>query len=77
MLTVLSKNDTYIYASSFSQKTGFDISCKLSLEETVCMKCQTLFPEKKNQKNSGKYNLLKILPSMLSVKTVHYTFNSQ
>ena len=24
----------------FSQKTGFDISCKLSPNETICMKCQ-------------------------------------
>ena len=29
------------------QKTGFDISCKLSSKETVCMKCQTLFSEEK------------------------------
>ena len=27
----------------FSQKTGFDISCKLSPFETICMKCQILF----------------------------------
>ena len=28
--------------SFFSQKTGFDISCKLSPLETICMKCQNL-----------------------------------
>ena len=53
------------YFSYFSQKIGFDISCKLSLggslhemsnpilkksEETVCMKCQILFSGK-NKKN--------------------------
>ena len=27
----------------FPQKTDFDISCKLSPMETVCMKCQSLF----------------------------------
>ena len=27
----------------FSQKIGFDILCKLSPEQTVCMKCQSLF----------------------------------
>ena len=31
------------YFSYFSQKTGFDISCKLSPVETICMKCQVLF----------------------------------
>ena len=38
------------YFSFFSQKTGFDISCKLSPLETICMKCQILFPGK-NKKN--------------------------
>ena len=33
--------------SYFSQKTEFEISCKL---ETICMKCQILF-SKKNKKN--------------------------
>ena len=36
--------------SLFSQKTGFDISCKLSPKETICMKCQILFSGK-NKKN--------------------------
>ena len=31
------------YFSYFPQKTGFDISCKLSPLETICMKCQTCF----------------------------------
>ena len=30
----------------FSQKIGFDLSCKLSPEETICMKCQILFSGK-------------------------------
>ena len=30
----------------FSQKTGFDILCKLSPLETICMKCHILFPGK-------------------------------
>ena len=30
----------------FFQKTGFDISCKLSPVETICMKCQILFSGK-------------------------------
>ena len=32
------------------QKTGFNISRKLSLKETICMKCQTLFSAKKSEK---------------------------
>ena len=31
---------------NFSQTEGFDISCKLTPEETVCMKCQNLFSGK-------------------------------
>ena len=34
-----------ILFSYLFQNTGFDISCKLSHKETVCMKCQTLFSE--------------------------------
>ena len=36
-----------IFFSDLLQKTGFDISCKLS-PETVCMKCLILFSEKKS-----------------------------
>ena len=48
----------------FSQKTGFDISCKLSPLETICMKCQILFSGK------NKNNMLSadFLPRMLSIK---------
>ena len=34
----------------FPSKIGFDISCKLSPQETICMKCQCLFSGK-NKKN--------------------------
>ena len=34
------------FFSNLLKKTGFDISCKLSPKETVCMKCQILFSEK-------------------------------
>ena len=34
----------------FFHKTGFDISCKLSPLETICMKCQILFCGKKKRK---------------------------
>ena len=32
-----------IFFLTFFQKTAFDISCKLSPMETICMKCQILF----------------------------------
>ena len=38
------------FFSYFSWKTGFDVSCKLSPKETICMKCQNLFSGK-NKKN--------------------------
>ena len=36
----------YLTMSYFSQKTGFDISCKLSPFESICTKCQELFSGK-------------------------------
>ena len=59
------------YFSYFSQKTAFDISCKLSPMETICMKCQILFSGK-NKKNISLCRLLKILPS---VATEHITWH--
>ena len=47
--------------SYFSQKTGFDISCKF------CMKCQILFSGK-NKKNISLCSLLKILSRVLSFR---------
>ena len=38
-----SADDKLMIIFLFSQKTGFDISCKLSPMETICMKCQILF----------------------------------
>ena len=32
----ISTDDNLIFFSYFSQKTGFNISCKLSLSETIC-----------------------------------------
>ena len=33
----------------FPQKIGFDISCKLSPQKTVCVKCQNQFLGKSNK----------------------------
>ena len=37
---IYSADNILKYLSYFSEKTGFDISCKLSPLETICMKCQ-------------------------------------
>ena len=50
------------------KKTGFNISCKLSPMETICIKCEILFT-RKNKKNISKCLLLKILPRLLSVNS--------
>ena len=39
------------FSDFFPQKTGFDISCKLSPMETICMYCQTPF-SRKDKKNT-------------------------
>ena len=66
-----SADDKVVIIFLFSQETGVDISCKLSLKETVCMKCQILFPGE-NKKNISKCHLLKILPKVLSIKSLGY-----
>ena len=61
--------------SYFSPKTGFDISCKLSPVETICMKFQILF-FCKNKNNISKYCHLKVLPRMLSINSFSATGNN-
>ena len=45
-----SRRQTGDLFSYFSYKIGSDTSCKLSPNETICMKCQILF-SKNNKKN--------------------------
>ena len=52
-------------------KIGFDILCKLSPKETICMKCQILF-SRKNKKNISKCHLLLFVPSMWSIKATSH-----
>ena len=56
-----------IFFSYFSQKTGFDISCKLCRMETICMKCQILFSGK-NKKNITNLSSAKLIKRVLKVK---------
>ena len=52
---------------AYSADDKLIISYKLSLMETVCMKCQILFSGK-NKGNISKCHLLKFLPRVLKVK---------
>ena len=56
---IFSRQHFEIFFLIFSQKTGFDISCKLS---TICMKCQILF--------SGKNKNIISLPSAENAQRV-------
>ena len=67
MLSTPSKNsadDILNCFSYFSQKTGFDISCKLSPLETICMKCQILFSRK------NKKTIINLLSAELAQRVV-------
>ena len=61
------------YFSFVSQKTGFDISCKLSPMETICIKCQIQFFGK-NKKNI--INLLSAECDHRVVKVINYFSNT-
>ena len=65
----ISADDNLKYLFSyFPHNIGFDISCKLSPKETICMKCQSLF--------SGKIRKIFICPAELYhgvVKAFLYT----
>ena len=54
----------------FSQAIEFDVSCKLSPQETICMKCQSLFSGGKSKKIFQSV-VCWFLPSMLSVNMRH------
>ena len=77
MLTLwayLADNKLMIF-SFFSQKIGFDISCKLSPEETICMKCQSLYTVKIETNISKCRLLIFFLPRMQSVRLVIIRFS--
>ena len=54
----------------FSQKTRFDISCKLSPMETVCMKYQILFSGENEKKKNHQYVVCWISPESAKCKSV-------
>ena len=63
----ISADDSIMIFSYFSQKTGFDISVKLSPLETICISVKTCSLQKLRQ-NNLTCRQLKILSSLLSVK---------
>ena len=71
MFTILSANsadeELIMFFSYFFKKIGFEISCKLTPKESICMKCQSLFSGK-YKKNISKSCLQKFLGSILRVK---------
>ena len=58
----------YLY---FSQKTGFDISCKLSPKGTICMKCQSQISGK-NKKNIINFSSAEYVQKVIIVKVSKY-----
>ena len=62
------------YFSYFSQKREVAVLCKLS-KETICMKCQILFSDKKYE-NYFKMSSAEILANMLLRDNLHAMLNS-
>ena len=58
-----SADDKLTFFSYVSVDIGFDLSCKLSPLETICMNGQSLFSVK-NKINVSKWHLLNVLPSI-------------
>ena len=65
ILWTIPADDKLITFSYFPKKIGFNISCKLSPHETICMEHQSLFLGK-NTKNISQCPLLIFFPSTLS-----------
>ena len=60
----------------FFQKTGFDISCKLSPEGKIGMKFQTLFYGDKKEKNIVSLLSADIAQIMVKVKLITMTYHA-
>ena len=66
-----SAKDILKYFSYFSQKTGFDILCKLSPLLTICLKCQILFSWK-NKKNIINLLFAELAQRVVKVKPEYF-----
>ena len=63
----------FFFFSYFSQKTGFNISCKMSPLETICMKCNILFPGK-IKKNIGNVSSAELNWRVVKVNSLVMVF---
>ena len=66
MRKIFNRRHSEIIFLFFSKQTGFDITCKLSPMETVCMKCQILF----SRKNKNKKTIIKVSSAELAHRVV-------
>ena len=62
-----SADDILKYFPYFYQKTGFDISCKLSPMETICRQCQSL-TSGKNKKNAISMSSVELAKRVVKFK---------
>ena len=62
-----SADDILKYFSYIYQKTGFDISCKLSPPETICLKCLTCFL-RKNKKSIINLSSAEVAHRVVKIK---------
>ena len=62
------------WPSYFSQKIGFDISCRLSPKERNCMKWQNIFYWKKNaiHLSSAEFTQTVVMVILLKVQQIHF-----
>ena len=75
MLSMMSKHFSRQHLTFFFQGTGFDISCKLPPEETICMKYQILFSEKNKKQNIINLSSAELGQRML-LKLMNSTFKA-
>ena len=66
-----SADDKFIIFFLFFSANSFDISCILSPKETICIKCQNLFSEKKKKKKNKK-KIFQNLSEIFTQNAKHY-----
>ena len=67
MLGKNSVGDSFKYLSYFPYKIKFEVSHKLSAKETICIKCQSLFPGK-NKKHIIIFSAVEFAQRVAEVK---------
>ena len=75
LLVKFSVDDSLKYFSNFSQETGFDILCKLSPQESICIKCQIMFYLKKKKEKTTINLSSDEYAHRVKVKVFHFLYN--